>query len=379
MSLLNTSSSKAKVLVAAGGTGGHVFPALAVCEELSQRNVSTIWVGTAAGLESRVVPEANIPMHLIDVVGWRGKSLFARIKAPFLMMAACLSVMRLVRKENIAVILGMGGFVSAAAGVVAVLLRKPLILQEQNAVVGSTNRWLSSFASQIFTGFPEIFSGNKKAFFSGNPIRKEFLSFAEKSQRVFPQPGESLRLLVVGGSLGARPINQLMPETVLFLHERLNPGQSLSIVHQTGRADYESVKRQYDQCFAEISQERVNVRVEAFIDDMAVEMSSAHMLIARAGALSVSEALLMGLPSVLIPLPHAIDDHQTANAKVLADAGAAILLPQKELSAEILASSVSDILSQSNLWQQMVASTKQLARPEAAVSVANACIEYVDA
>ena len=371
---MSVMQSSGKVLVAAGGTGGHVFPALAVCEVLAKKNVPVVWVGTASGLESRVVPEAGIPMHLIDVVGWRGKHLLNRLKAPFLMLAACLSVMRLVRRENIAVILGMGGFVSAAAGFAAVMLRKPLLLQEQNAVAGSTNSWLAPFAKKIFTGFPSVLRGNKRSVFTGNPIREQFLRSAEKSERVFPQPGECIRILVAGGSLGARPINELMPEAVVRLSREFGGDQQISIIHQAGKLDYKSVQDSYESICEEAA--NVEVKVLPFIDDMANEMSRAHLMIARAGALSVSEALLMRLPSILIPLPHAIDDHQTANAKILADAGAADLQPQAKLTAEKLAIAVVSIMNDRSRWEQMARATEELAQPKAASIVANACIEF---
>ncbi len=373
MSLVN--DDKAKVLVAAGGTGGHVFPALAVCEVLQQAHVPVVWVGTAAGLESKVVPEAGIPMHLIDVVGWRGKPLIGRLKAPFLILSACFSLIKLMRKERIAVVLGLGGFVSAAAGITAALMRRPLLIQEQNAVMGSTNRLLRPFAKKIFAGFPAAAGSNRKAIFSGNPVRRSFVGDAVKN-RQYPHKGQSLRLLIVGGSLGARPLNNLLPKALMLFCQSLPDGQRLEVVHQTGKYDYDAVNQAYLSINNNAS--KFDITVTPFISDVAGEMEKAHLMIGRAGALSVSECLVMGLPAILVPLPHAIDDHQTANAQVSVDKGAAIMIQQADLNEQVMASAIERCVLNKDYWLSMSAAAQALARPDAANVVAKACIEYAN-
>lgn len=366
-----------KVLIAAGGTGGHVFPALAVCEALNAKNVSVIWVGTAVGLESRVVPDAGIPMHLIDVIGWRGKNLLHRLKAPFLMLAAVFSVVAMLRREKITVVLGLGGFVSAAAGFAAIVSRKPLLLQEQNAVMGTANRCLSPFAKRIFTGFSSITSAGSKRVFTGNPLRSSFISKTNELNRLPPSSEQQLKILVVGGSLGARPLNELLPQSIAEFASSLGEGWSLQVLHQSGAAESEIVSSRYEKIVGSMPQ--VEVTVCPFIDDMASEMSCAHLMIARSGALSVSEALSMGLPTIFVPLPHAIDDHQTANAKEPVASGAAALLPQSEINAKILAAAISDCVLNSKTWTAMSREAFSLAKTDAAEVIANACLEYTNA
>lgn len=366
-----------KVLIAAGGTGGHVFPALAVCEALSAKNISIVWVGTAAGLESRVVPDAGIPMHLIDVVGWRGKNLLHRLKAPFLMLVAVFSVIAMLRREKIAVVLGLGGFVSAAAGIAAIVSRKPLLLQEQNAVMGTANRYLSPFAKKIFTGFSSIAKAGSKTEFTGNPLRSSFILKTSELNRLPPSPEQRLKILVVGGSLGARPLNELLPESIADFASDLGRGWSLQVVHQAGAAESELVSSRYEKIVGSLPQ--VEVTVCPFIEDMAGEMERAHLMIARSGALSVSEALVMGLPTIFIPLPHAIDDHQTANAKALVVSGAAKLLPQSGVNAKILAAAIADCVLNSKKWSAMSHAAFSLAKIDAAEVIASACSEYTDA
>lgn len=359
-------AKKMSVLIMAGGTGGHVFPALAVAEELRARGATINWLGTARGIENRLVPAANIALHLIKVEGVRGRGLVGLVKAPFLIFFALLQALRVIRRINPDVVLGFGGFASGPGGLAATLLRKPLVIHEQNAVAGTTNRLLAKVANKVLAAFPNAFGDAGDEHVVGNPVREQIKNlaavqnrYAERAQQKSP-----LQLLVVGGSLGAKAINELVPQALAAL-----PLDSRPLVwHQSGKGHAEATTALY-------MQNQVNAKVAEFIDDMAAAYAWADVVVCRAGALTVSELMMAGVASILIPLPSAIDDHQTVNAKNLTDAGAGIALVQKDLTAAKLAALLLTELADRHQLLSMAEKAQQLARPYAAAQVADICEE----
>lgn len=321
-----------RALIAAGGTGGHVYPALAVADVLTDRGWSVDWIGTSRGIEQRLVPAAGLPLHYLSISGLRGKTLIARIKGFLLLGLALWQSLRLMRRIRPDVILGMGGYAAGPAGFAAWMSRRPLVIHEQNAVAGTTNRWLAPLASQVLSGLPGSFNHRQDASVVGNPVRAQLrpVDRSELGQLAAFSESRPLRVLMLGGSLGAAPLNALLPAACDVLCEH-GFGDRVSIWQQCGarnRADAEQHWR--NSRFSE-------PRVEDYIDDMSAAYQWADVVIARAGALTISELAATASPAALIPLPHAIDDHQTANAKVLSTANAAVLMPQREATAERLA------------------------------------------
>lgn len=343
----------ARILIMAGGTGGHVFPALAVADYLVEQGWQMSWLGTKNGLESRVVPAHKIDIDWLSVAGVRGKGLFSKIKAVFLLIKACGQAWRILRRRKPDVVLGMGGFVAGPGGLMAKLMGIPLVIHEQNRVPGTTNRLLARWANRVLEAFPGSFDKKINALWSGNPLRKELIEIPEKKAR---QPGEALRLLVIGGSQGAQVLNQVVPDAVAAV-------SGLNVRHQTG----EIMRTQVEQRYQELG---VDAEVSAFIEDMAEAYRWADIAVCRAGAMTISELAAAGIPAVLIPLPHAIDDHQNANARYLADVGAAMILPQIDLSPETLAERIKDVIERS---AEMSKKTRACAKLDATAAVALCC------
>ncbi len=361
-------SKSLTVLVMAGGTGGHVFPALAVAEELRARGHSIHWLGTARGIEMRLVPAANIPLHLIKVEGVRGRGVTGLFKAPFLISYALGQAIRLMRKVNPDVVIGFGGFASGPGGMAAKILSKPLIIHEQNAVAGTTNRLLAKVATRVLAAFPDAFSSvpEKSVQVVGNPVRNNIHGLADVTTRynARAEKNSPAQLLILGGSLGAKAINELVPEALAQL-----PRESRPLVwHQAG-------KNHSDATTALYMQHQVNAKVDAFVEDMAAAYAWADLVICRAGALTVSELTAAGVAAMLIPLPSAIDDHQTYNAMHLSSVGAGISLVQKELTAAKLAALLSTELADRQHLLSMAEKAQQLAMPYAAAQVADICEE----
>lgn len=350
----------ARVMILAGGTGGHVYPALAVARELLEGGHEVFWMGTRKGLEARVVPAAGIPVEWLAVAGIRGKGWRGALSAPLMLMRALLQAGSIVRRIRPDVVLGMGGFVSGPGGVVARLQRIPLVLHEQNRVPGTTNRWLAKRANVVLEAFPDSFSPSIRARCTGNPLRREISVLARSPASV--EPGSPLKILVVGGSLGAKALNETVPDALTRLR------QPLAIRHQTGEAMRAETAARY-------AQTGLQATVEAYVEDMAEAYGWADLAICRAGAMTVSELSAAGLPAILVPYPHAIDDHQTRNAQFLAEAGAAVLLPQTTLAPENLAQAVADVLLPPDRLAGMARQSRNLARPEAARAVAEICLE----
>jgi UDP-N-acetylglucosamine--N-acetylmuramyl-(pentapeptide) pyrophosphoryl-undecaprenol N-acetylglucosamine transferase len=351
------------VLIMAGGTGGHVFPALAVARELSALGVPVSWLGTRRGLESRVVPAAGYPLTVIRVSGLRGKGLPRLFAAPFMLALALLqSVVVLLRVRPMAV-LGMGGFAAGPGGLVAWLLRRPLLIHEQNSVPGTTNRLLAPLAHRVMEGFPGSMPAKYRPLHTGNPVRADIAGLPEPAVR-FAGRRARLRLLVIGGSLGAQVLNRVVPQAIARLPLTERP----EVHHQTGPADAPGAQEQYRQC-------ECDARVEAFIEDMAAAYGWADLVLCRAGALTVAELAAAGVASILVPFPHATDDHQTGNANFLVTAGAAILVPQDTLDAGRLAGLLSGYRERRDALLAMARHARELARPDAARRVALACLQ----
>jgi len=356
-------ANKRPVLIMAGGTGGHVFPALAVAAELSARGIAVTWLGTRRGLEARVVPAAGYPLETMRVSGLRGKGVLRLLLAPFMLVVALLQALLIQLRLRPCAVLGMGGFASGPGGVIAWLLRRPLLVHEQNSVAGMTNRWLVPFARTVMEAFPGSLPAKYHPLHTGNPVRAEITQLPSPAERFATRSG-ALRVLVIGGSLGAHALNETVPAAV----RQLAAGQSLQLHHQTGRADVATV----DAAYAAFG---MDARVEAFIEDMAAAYAWADVVICRSGALTVAELAVVGVASVLVPFPHATDDHQIGNARFLADAGAAILMPQATLTADKLAGLLTDFLEQRGMLEEMAGRAHALALPDAARRVAALCLQ----
>lgn len=362
-------SGRPMILMMAGGTGGHVYPALAVATELLDRGFRVQWVGTARGLESRVVPEADIKLNLLSVRGVRGKSMLSKLAGVAYLGLSCAQALYLVLRLAPGCVIGLGGYVAGPAGVAAWLLRKPLVIHEQNAVAGTTNRLLAPFARRILAAFPGAFQGEQDYTVVGNPVRRSLLERASSSS--YDYAGQRpLRLLVVGGSLGAKPLNDVLPVAVSALRQGDERASALEVWHQTGEDHIAGVRDAYGSSLKQ------GVKVSAFIEDMAAAYSWADLVLCRAGALTVSELAIMGRPAILVPLPQAIDDHQSANARFLCGPGAAVLLPQGEMSVERVAELLQGFLREPQRLVDMAGAARAAATPAATQSVCD-CAEEV--
>jgi UDP-N-acetylglucosamine--N-acetylmuramyl-(pentapeptide) pyrophosphoryl-undecaprenol N-acetylglucosamine transferase len=351
------------VLIMAGGTGGHVFPALAVAEYLRGRGVSVAWMGTRRGLEATLVPKAGIPMEWIGVAGWRGKGLRQRLLTPFVLARALWQAGAVLRRVRPPVVLGMGGFASGPGGVMARLLGIPLVVHEQNAIAGMTNGWLARIASRVLEAFPDTFSPARRAVTVGNPVRESIAALPPPGARWAGRGGRP-RLLVVGGSQGALALNQLVPQALALLAESERP----EVWHQAGGQLHAAAAAAYRNA-------GVTVRLTPFIEDMAEAYGWADLALCRAGALTVAELAAAGIGAVLVPFPFAVDDHQTANARFLERGGAALVLQQAGLTAEGLALTLRGLLGDRPRLLRMAEAARGLAKIDAAERVAVACLE----
>lgn len=349
--------------IMAGGTGGHVFPALAVAEALRAAGAEVFWIGTHRGLEARLAPAHGFEMEWIDFSGVRGKGLATLARAPWRLGRAVAQSVRILRRRRPAVVLGMGGFVAAPGGLAARLLGVPLVIQEQNRVPGLTNRWLARLATRVFEGFPGTFAPARRAEPSGNPVRRAILELPPPAVRWAARVGPP-RLLVLGGSLGAQALNTTLAPALA----RLGPGARPQVRHQAGERTLEEARAAYASA-------GVEAQVSAFIEDMAEAYAWADLVVCRAGALTLAELAAAGVGSVLVPFPHAVDDHQRANAAYLVEAGAARLINQSDLSIERLAELLAELLGERARLLAMAEAARSLARPAATETIANACLE----
>ena len=356
-------------LLMAGGTGGHIFPALAVATRLRSRGWRVIWLGTRRGLESRLVPPHGIDIEWLSVAGLRGKGLPGLLAALPRLALAVFQAVRAVRRRRPDVVVGFGGFVAFPGGLAASLLRRPLVIHEQNSIAGLTNRLLALFAREVLAGFPDAFRNRgqnllarllpapHKTTWTGNPVRSDLASIAPPGERFAGRAG-ALRILVVGGSQGARALNVTVPAAIALLP----PDQRPRVVHQSGPKLHAEMRDAYAGL-------GIDAQVFPFIDDMASALADADLVICRSGALTVAELSAVGVASLLVPFPAAVDDHQTHNAQFLVDAGAAQLLPQSAFDATSLAQRLAGLDRVKLLAMALAA--RQLARPAAADHVAD--------
>ncbi len=359
-------SKLTSVLIMAGGTGGHVFPGLAVAKKLIEQNIAVNWLGTKDSFESRVVPEAGIPIHYISISGVRGKGIFTLLFAPFRLLYAVFQAKRIIKKLKPDLVLGMGGFASGPGGIASWMSGVPVVIHEQNAKAGTTNTWLAKIAKRILEGFPNTFL-QKNAIPVGNPVRQEIVNIPPPSQRFLGQKNP-LRLLVLGGSLGAQALNELVPEALGQLAADMRP----HVVHQTGEKHLEKTKAIYDRMLGSLDG---CIEVVPFIREMDKAYVAADVVLCRAGALTISELCVAGLGAILVPFPHAVDDHQTANAGFMAKNGAAVLIQQKELTATMLANLLKDFYLNKEKVMAMAQVAYALRKADAAERVVTICKE----
>lgn len=359
--------SAATVMIMAGGTGGHVFPGLAVARELINQKAQVVWLGTRHGLEAQLVPAGGLPIEVdwIAIRGLRRSGWLRWLTLPFTLARALYQALRVVRRRRPNVILSMGGFVAGPGGVIAWLTRTPLVIHEQNAIPGLTNRLLAPLAREVLCGFPMAFGGAVKVRHVGNPVRAAIAALPDPEQRLASRTGP-LRLLVIGGSRGAQALNEIVPQAMAALAEAQRP----EIWHQCGRAAEEATRRAYGQ---------VPARVDAFIEDMAQAYAWADVVLCRAGAMTVAELAAAGCASILVPYPYAVDDHQTANASYLTGRDAAILLPQAELTPARLAEVLGELGPHREVLMRMAHAARGCASPDAAAVVAQTCLEVAHA
>jgi UDP-N-acetylglucosamine--N-acetylmuramyl-(pentapeptide) pyrophosphoryl-undecaprenol N-acetylglucosamine transferase len=314
------------ILVMAGGTGGHVFPALAVAECLRADGEQVVWLGTRAGIEARVVPAADIAIEWLNVQGLRGKGMTSLLLAPFRLLRACWQALCILRRTRPRAVLGMGGFVSGPGGLMARLLNIPLFVHEQNSIVGLTNRVLSRFATGVYVAFPQAADAIAGAECIGNPVREDLTRLDEPGQRLEARMESPLQLLVIGGSLGAAALNRMVPQAIACLEPEERP----RVRHQCGEKHLQTCQQHYADA-------GVEAEIVSFIDDMSDAYAWADLVVCRSGALTITELCAVGLGSLLIPFPYAVDNHQYHNARFLEEKDAAQVLPEAELSAEKLA------------------------------------------
>lgn len=347
------------LLVMAGGTGGHVYPAMAVADHLQAKGWNIVWLCTVGGMENRLLANKNYQKAMMTMRGVRGKGLMGWLLLPIKLSLALAQAYSAIAKYKPNLVLGMGGFAAFPGGLMAYVMRKPLLIHEQNSVAGLTNKTLSHFASRVLSAFPAAFG--TKATLVGNPVRAEITQVAEPEDRMQTRSGP-LRLLVVGGSLGAQALNQVLPTALATIAMAKRP----QVVHQAGEKHITDLKAHYEQA-------GVKAEAMAYIEDMAAMYSWADIVICRAGALTIAELSAAGVASVLVPFPHAVDDHQTTNALYLADADAAILVSQSSFTAEKLAGLIQNLSREQCL--SMAIKARALGKPEATASVANICME----
>ena len=344
------------LMVMAGGTGGHIYPGLAVADALRARGWRVVWMGNPDGMEARIVPASGYEVAWVRFGALRGKGLLRKLLLPFNLLRGFAQALSQIRRVKPDVVLGMGGYVTFPGGMMAALLGRPVVVHEQNSVAGLANKVLAGIADKVMTGFPGVL---KKGEWAGNPVRADITAVAPPAERFAGRTGP-LQVLVVGGSLGAAALNEAMPKALALFA----PDQRPQVIHQAGTKQIDALRAAYQAA-------GVEGELLPFIDDMADRYAGADLVICRAGALTVAELAAAGVASVLVPFPHAVDDHQTGNARFLADAGAAVLLPQTELTPQRLVA----LLREMNRERLLVMATRAraCAKPDATTRVADVC------
>ena len=351
------------ILIMAGGTGGHIFPALAVADYLKKAGWRIVWLGTKGGMEESLVAQRGHDIKCIDFSGLRGKNLIVWFTLPLRLILAFWQSAKLLFQLRPDVVLGMGGYPSFPGGIMAALLNKPLLIHEQNSIPGLTNKILVKFADKILIGFPDAIRDKKKVVFSGNPVRNEISQLDTPEHRYEGRSG-NLKLLIIGGSLGAKVLNAIVPQALKLIPDNLRP----LVVHQAGEKHLEILNKNYVAA-------GVEGELVVFIEEMAVKYSECDLVICRAGALTVAELSSAGIASILVPFPYAVDDHQTYNAKFLSSHGAAVLLPENELTPDGLANLLLELTRERLLG--MAIKARELATPNATRIVAEECMDII--
>jgi UDP-N-acetylglucosamine--N-acetylmuramyl-(pentapeptide) pyrophosphoryl-undecaprenol N-acetylglucosamine transferase len=347
-------------MIMAGGTGGHIFPALSVAEHVRAAGWNVVWLGSKAGMEARIVPAKGYPMAWMRFSGLRRSGLVPVAMLPLNLLVAFWQSARAIFAHRPDVILGMGGYVAFPGGMMASLLNRPLVIHEQNSVAGLANRVLGHVADKVLQGFPDAFGKRSKAEWTGNPVRAEIAAIAPPETR-FAERAGPLRVLVLGGSQGAKALNDVVPRAVALMPKSSQP----EVIHQAGSAHLEAVRANY----AAVD---VTATVIPFIDDMAASYAAADLMICRAGASTIAELAAAGVPAVLVPYPYAVDDHQTRNARFLSERGGAVLVPQHELTPSLLATLLGELTREKLLV--MAKAARSAGKPEATRAVAEACV-----
>jgi len=348
-------------MIMAGGTGGHIFPALAVAGYLRARGWNIVWLGARTGMEARIVPQHGYAMAWVRMAGVRRSGVLRLALLPLNLLIAFWQSARAIFRHRPDVVLGMGGYVTFPGGMMASLFDRPLVIHEQNSIAGLANRVLARLADRILAGFPDAFGPRVRTAWVGNPVRPEIAALDPPETRMTARAGR-LHVLVVGGSLGAQVLNETVPRALA----QLDSGARPSVTHQSGEAHIEALREHYRRA-------GIEAELVPFIDDMAARYASADVVICRAGASTVAELAAAGVASVLVPYPHAVDDHQTSNARFLSDRGAAVLVPQREFTAEKLAALLSGFTREA--LARMAAAARAVAKPSATREVAEACME----
>ena len=353
-------TTNAPVLIMAGGTGGHIFPGLAVAEALRVQGVPVVWLGADGGMETRVVPTHGIKLYTVPVGGLRGKGMKTRLLAPLMLTRALLASLSVLRQVKPRSVLSMGGYVAGPGGIAARLSGRPLLVHEQNRVAGYTNRKLAGYARRVLAGFADALPN---AQWVGNPVRAAIGALPAPAERMAGRHGRP-RLLVLGGSLGARALNTVLPKALA----QLAPEQRPEVLHQCGNRGIEEARDAYAKA-------GVDAQIVPFIEDMAGTYAWADLAVCRAGALTLAELTAAGLGAVLVPFPHAVDDHQTRNAEALVAAGAAELIQERDLDVQALAQRIEALLENRGKLIAMAEAARTLAKPDAAQVIARACVE----
>jgi UDP-N-acetylglucosamine--N-acetylmuramyl-(pentapeptide) pyrophosphoryl-undecaprenol N-acetylglucosamine transferase len=356
------------ILIMAGGTGGHVYPALAVADNLKEKGFQLFWLGTSKGMEAKVVPSHGYPLLKINVAGVRGNGILRLLFTPFMLIIALFQALMIMIKVRPVAVLGMGGFASGPGGIAAWLMRIPLLIHEQNAIAGLTNRLLAPFAVSIMAAFPGAFKESKKLTITGNPVRNDIVNLPKPDERFAKRNSKVFKVLILGGSLGAKKINEVIPDTLFNLADEYQ----FEVKHQCGERHIDATKDIYKD-------HNINVELMPFINNMAEAYAWADIVICRAGALTIAELAATGIASILIPFPYAVDDHQTENAKYLSDDGAAILIQEAQFNFEKLKVLLLKLCHAPEQLMQMAVKARSLAKPQATDDVAKLCVEAIHA
>ena len=360
-------SNSYSALIMAGGTGGHIFPGLAIAQELQSKGWKTNWLGSIGGMESKIIGDTDIPLNLISISGLRGNGLTGWLKSPFVLLKAIWQAINIIRQVKPDVVIGFGGFASGPGGVAAFVLRKPLFIHEQNAVAGMTNRTLAKIARRVFLAFPNAIQAGANCQTIGNPIRREIVELCNNKKVMQSKNSQSkLNLLVIGGSRGARVFNEILPGILAPL-VKLN---KISLRHQSGRGNLQTTLN----VFAENNlQDSNDLKVEEFIRDMNEAYQWADLVICRAGALTVSEIAAVGIAAIFVPFPYAVDDHQSKNALWLVEQDAAVLISETELHKEGARHTILELVENPKKMEKMGKQAKNVAYFNATQLLTEAC------